>query len=121
MSAFDQPDESKPRNGVFTASMTAGGTESGTVSAQGILPAPPPNNGQFETTRTLTTEDTQQKVIGTITLRCAELVRGFPGAASAGTCAVLHADGVYAELTGAGKLSGVADYTALTLTDTIVF
>jgi hypothetical protein len=103
-------------SGVFTANIAAGQTHSGTVSAQGVLPAPPPNNGQFETFRTLTT-DSQD----TIELRCTELVQALPSTAAAGTCAVIKAKGVYSALRGAGKLTGIADYTALTLTDTIVF
>lgn len=104
-------------SGTFTTNVPS---DSGDVTAQGVLPAQPPNNGQFETTRTLTT-DAGNQTIGTITLRCAELVQGFPSTSASGVCGVLHAGGIYAGLKGAGKLTGVADYNALTLTDTIAF
>jgi hypothetical protein len=102
-------------NGTFT---TAGPiADSGTVSTQALFTAlPAPSTGVLKTDRTLSGG------AGTLQLRCIQIAKSFsdlshvPGS---GACAILAATGADETLAGAGKLTGVADLTAGTLTDTL--
>ena len=103
--------------GTFTAN-TTNGPLSGTVSAQLVLPAPPPNASQIETFRTYTSSDGKS----TLKLRCSEIAR--PGSSVfTGHCAVLDASGAFAGLRGSATVSGVTDAQTSppTLEDTILF
>jgi hypothetical protein len=98
--------------GTFSVSGTV--ADSGTVSAYTQFAAvPAPHTGVLETTQTLTGS------AGTIVLRCTQQEHGASNLSS-GSCSIHDASGAYAGLTGAAKLTGVTDFNALTVTDTIV-
>lgn len=106
--------------GTFIASDASGTFDSGTVTAQTLFAAvPSPSTGVLHTDRTLTSTD------GTLELRCTEIAKSFsdPSAVpGSGTCAVLSATGVYAELAGSGKIQSLANLTTVpeAFTETLV-
>ena len=103
--------------GTYTA-YGANGTpvDTGTVEAQGVLPAQPPKATQIETFRTYTSSDH----VSSLQLHCSEISRpGAPAGTVTGRCAVLKATGVYAGLTGSGPATGATTIPPPTLSDTI--
>jgi hypothetical protein len=110
-----------PFFGIATGSYTTSGIrDSGTVTAQLLLPIQPPKATQIETFRTLTSTAGN----GTLQLHCSEIAR--PGTqnnthTTTGSCAVQSASGVYSGLAGSATLTGVIDNNTSTLTDTILF
>jgi len=108
-----------PFVGTYDGTFTAAGVvaDAGTVSTHALFAAvPAPSTGALETDRTL------RGGAGTLQLRCTQIAKSFSDLSAvpdSGTCAILAATGAYETLRGAGKLTGVADVVAGTLTDTL--
>lgn len=103
-------------DGTFQASGAINDT--GGVTAHTLFAAvPSPSTAVLETYRTLTGSD------GTLSLRCSEiakLVADLSGVPGTGTCAVIGATGMYAGLTGSGKVTSTADLITGTFQETLV-
>ncbi len=108
-------------SGSASGSYSASGAivDSGSASAQFVLPSHPPKSTQIESRRTLTSAS------GTLELQCAETSLPASPSLTRGACAVLSASGIYAGLTGHGSITGqiVPGPTPDTsiVNDTIVF
>jgi hypothetical protein len=108
-----------PYVGTYSGTFTAAGVvaDAGTVNIQARFAADPaPSTGVLQTDRTLRGD------AGTLQLRCTQIAKSFSDESAvpdSGTCAVLAATGAYETLRGSGKLTGIADLIAGTLTDTL--
>jgi hypothetical protein len=111
------PGFSGTASGTYSASGAIG--DSGSASAQFVLPSHPPKSTQIESRRTLTSAS------GTLELQCSETSLPASPAVTRGSCAVLSASAVYTGLSAHGTLTGqiVQDPTTglTTVYDTIVF
>lgn len=87
--------------------------QGGSIVAVARIPINPPNSTQIQSVRTITSPN------GTLRLRCTEVSQPASPSAIQGECVVLDASGVYAGLSGTGRLTG--QLGSDTLADTIVF
>jgi hypothetical protein len=88
--------------------------DQGSIVAQFVLPRHPPNSTQIVSYRTLTGRE------GKLRLECSEVSLPASPVATQGSCAVLSASGLYAELVRRGEPTGVI-VPPDTLKDMIVF
>lgn len=88
--------------------------DQGSIVAQFVLPRHPPNSTQIVSYRTLTGRE------GKLRLECSEVSLLASLVATQGSCAVLSASGLYAELARRGELTSVI-VPPDTLKDMIVF